>query len=135
MLVETRLFTLRVEISLPDLQTPIMVRWGVFVSRAERRLTRAQSTPARRRLLRDFRKMSKEPTPGISAAPLPNDIMTWNAVIFGPTDTPWEGGTFRLAVTFDEDFPNKAPKVVFLTKVFHPNGASRAAGAALRRSP
>ena len=44
-----------------------------------------------------------------------------SAVIFGPDDTPWEGGTFKLSLTFTEDYPNKAPQVKFITKMFHPN--------------
>ena len=59
---------------------------------------------------------------GISGAPCDNNIMLWNAVIFGPEDTPWEGGTFKLQLQFSEDYPNKAPKVRFLSKMFHPNG-------------
>ena len=47
--------------------------------------------------------------------------MLWQAVIFGPDDTPWEGGTFKLVLEFTEDYPNKAPSVRFLTKMFHPN--------------
>jgi ubiquitin-conjugating enzyme E2 A len=49
--------------------------------------------------------------------------MLWNAVIFGPEDTPWEGGTFKLTLTFTEDYPNKAPTVRFESKMFHPNSA------------
>ena len=45
----------------------------------------------------------------------------WNAVIFGPEGTEWEGGVFRLIMEFLEDYPNKPPKVKFLTKMFHPN--------------
>lgn len=37
--------------------------------------------------------------------------MEWKAVIFGPDDTVWEGGTFSLTMLFDEDYPNKAPVV------------------------
>merc|ERR1712129_289589 len=48
-------------------------------------------------------------------------IMLWDAVIFGPDDSPWEGGTFKLSMAFSEDYPNKAPKVKFITKMFHPN--------------
>jgi len=29
---------------------------------------------------------------GIIASPLEDNIMSWQAVIFGPEDTPWEGG-------------------------------------------
>lgn len=73
------------------------------------------------RLIKDFKKMSTDPPQGISATPLENNIMEWNAVIFGPEDTPWEGGTFKLSISFNEDYPNKPPKVKFLTKMFHPN--------------
>ncbi|KAL9644237.1 hypothetical protein ABK040_005698 [Willaertia magna] len=79
------------------------------------------STPCKRRLMRDFKKMSNDPPQGISATPKENDIMFWDAVIFGPEDTPWEGGTFKLTISFTEDYPNKPPKVKFLTKMFHPN--------------
>lgn len=50
-----------------------------------------------------------------------NNILVWQAVIFGPDDTPWEGGTFKLLLEFTEDYPNKAPSVRFITKMFHPN--------------
>jgi len=33
----------------------------------------------------------------------------------------WEGGTFTLSLKFTEDYPNVAPDVKFVTKVFHPN--------------
>lgn len=36
-------------------------------------------------------------------------------------DTSWEGGTFKLLLTFSEDYPNKPPVVKFVTKIFHPN--------------
>ncbi|KAG6492433.1 hypothetical protein ZIOFF_047396 [Zingiber officinale] len=50
------------------------------------------STPARKRLMRDFKRLQQDPPAGISGAPHDNNIMLWNAVIFGPDDTPWDGG-------------------------------------------
>jgi hypothetical protein len=47
--------------------------------------------------------------------------MLWQAVMFGPDDTPWEGGTFNLLMEFGEDYPNKPPKVRFACNIFHPN--------------
>lgn len=47
--------------------------------------------------------------------------MIWNAVIFGPHDTPFEDGTFKLTIEFTEEYPNKPPTVRFVSKVFHPN--------------
>ena len=41
------------------------------------------STPARRRLMRDFKRIQKDPPDGVSAAPNDNNIMIWHAVIFG----------------------------------------------------
>jgi ubiquitin-conjugating enzyme E2 A len=65
--------------------------------------------------------------------------MLWNAVIFGPgalifyfrchhiltfyeiAETPFEDGTFKLLLHFDESYPNKPPTVKFLSRMFHPN--------------
>merc|ERR1719461_1453673 len=79
------------------------------------------STPSKRRLMRDFRRLQNDPPHGISASPLQDNIMQWDAVIFGPDDSEFEGGTFKLNLSFTEDYPNKAPKVKFITKMFHPN--------------
>ncbi|KAK6913227.1 Ubiquitin-conjugating enzyme E2, partial [Dillenia turbinata] len=79
------------------------------------------STPARKRLMRDFKRLQQDPPAGISGAPHDNNIMLWNAVIFGPDDTPWDGGTFKLTLQFTEDYPNKPPTVRFISRMFHPN--------------
>lgn len=79
------------------------------------------TTPARKRLIRDFRKLKNDPPSGISGAPCDNNIMRWNAVIFGPEETAWEGGTFKLVLEFTEEYPNKPPSVKFVSKLFHPN--------------
>ena len=66
-------------------------------------------------------RLQKDPPSGVTGSPMDTNIMMWQAVIFGPDDTPWEGGTFKLVLEFTEDYPNKAPQVKFLTKMFHPN--------------
>lgn len=58
------------------------------------------STAARRRLMRDFKRLQEDPPEGVSGAPGENNIMVWNAVIFGPHDTPFEDGTFKLMVSW-----------------------------------
>ncbi|GHJ88892.1 hypothetical protein NliqN6_5294 [Naganishia liquefaciens] len=79
------------------------------------------STIARRRLVRDLKRLKTEVPEGISAFPKPENIMLWNAVIVGPADTPFAGGTFRLIMTFEETYPNRPPSVKFVSKMFHPN--------------
>jgi len=79
------------------------------------------ATPAKRRLMRDFKKLQDDPPSGISGAPMENNIMQWHAIIFGPQDTPFEDGTFELILQFSEEYPNKPPIVKFVSKMFHPN--------------
>merc|ERR1712141_155376 len=79
------------------------------------------STTARRRLMRDFKRLQEDPPEGVSGAPGENNIMVWNAVILGPHETPFEDGTFKLMMEFCEEYPNKPPRVKFLSRMFHPN--------------
>ena len=72
----------------------------------------------------DFRKLKKEQPVGVYASPTQDDIMAWHAVIIGPEGTAWAGGTFRLALKFNEEYPAKPPNVKFITKMFHPNSTS-----------
>ena len=86
--------------------------------------------------------MQTDPPAGVSASPIQDNVMTWyaserprkdrlhlatklishrNAVIIGPADTPFEDGTFRLVMHFEEQYPNKPPGVKFISQMFHPN--------------
>ena len=57
----------------------------------------------------------------LSATPSEDNLFKWDAMIFGPADTIWEGGIFQLKMIFSDEYPNKAPSVKFVTKMFHPN--------------
>ncbi|KAG2595204.1 hypothetical protein PVAP13_5KG059287 [Panicum virgatum] len=92
-------------------------RGGICIVQGHPRM----STPARKRLMRDFKRLMQDPPAGISGAPQDNNILLWNAVIFGPDDTPWDGGTFKLTLQFTEEYPNKPPTVRFVSRMFHPN--------------
>lgn len=39
----------------------------------------------------------------------------------GPEESPFEGGVFKLELFLPEDYPMSAPKVRFITKIYHPN--------------
>lgn len=50
-----------------------------------------------------------------------DDLTHWTAVIKGPSDTSYEKGIFKLDISFPSNFPFQAPKIKFLTKIYHPN--------------
>ncbi|EED44683.1 ubiquitin-conjugating enzyme E2 [Enterocytozoon bieneusi H348] len=80
------------------------------------------STPAKRRLLKDLEEITQSSiVHNIFAEPLENDLYTWVAVITGPRDSIYEGGFFSLVLLFDEEYPQHAPEVSFISKMFHPN--------------
>ena len=76
---------------------------------------------AEKRLLRDFKKIQQEKSKMYAVAIDGDNIMKWNAVIFGPEGTDWEGGVFKLTFEFTSDYPQLPPTVKFVTIPFHPN--------------
>lgn len=65
--------------------------------------------------------MLAEPVPGIKAEPDEGNARYFHVVIAGPQDSPFEGGTFKLELFLPEEYPMAAPKVRFMTKIYHPN--------------
>ena len=65
--------------------------------------------------------MIAEPVPGIRAEPDESNARYFHVVIAGPQDSPFEGGTFKLELFLPEEYPMAAPKVRFMTKIYHPN--------------
>ena len=77
---------------------------------------------AKKRLEKELTNFNKEEQEGLTAGPVDDsDLFKWEASLTGPEDSPYEGGTFALNIEFPKDYPYKPPKVVFTTKVFHPN--------------
>ncbi|KAK9449394.1 ubiquitin-conjugating enzyme/RWD-like protein [Limtongia smithiae] len=80
------------------------------------------SQQAMRRIGREFTDITAHPSPHYTAAPRSDeDIFNWEIVLFGPKDTPYEGGTFKLDLKLPQGYPFNPPILVFTTKIFHPN--------------
>ena len=77
---------------------------------------------ALKRIQREILDLQKAPVPGVSAGPESQDsIFNWCATIFGPENTPFEGGVFYLKVRFPANYPFSPPRLQFTTKIYHPN--------------
>ena len=77
---------------------------------------------ALRRIEREYIEIQNDPPSNCSAGPEnQNDLFKWEGVIFGPADSPFTGGVFRLKIIFPTDYPFKSPTITFTTKIYHPN--------------
>ena len=71
----------------------------------------------RTRLLKELSSRSEE----FKLQPVADDLTHWTAIIPGPEATPFEGGRFTLDFRLPENYPFSSPKVIFKTRIFHPN--------------
>eukprot|EP00178_Gracilaria_changii_P019137 TRINITY_DN55659_c0_g1_i1.p1 TRINITY_DN55659_c0_g1~~TRINITY_DN55659_c0_g1_i1.p1 ORF type:complete len:147 (+),score=32.13 TRINITY_DN55659_c0_g1_i1:18-458(+) len=76
---------------------------------------------ALKRLAKEQKKIAAEPPVGCTAGPIDEDLFHWEATVFGPQKTAFEGGLFMLKLDVPSDYPFKPPKVRFQTRIYHPN--------------
>lgn len=82
------------------------------------------STPAGqiRRITKEFQELAKENKDDFYANPVTEgNVYNWVAVISGPPDSVYEGFKYKLHIEFTNEYPFKAPKIKFITPIYHPN--------------
>ena len=73
------------------------------------------------RIMKETQRLAAEPIVGIYAQPSETNARHFFVKIAGPSDSPYEGGLFALELFLPEEYPLVAPKVLFRTKIYHPN--------------
>ncbi|OQV05815.1 hypothetical protein CLAIMM_10484 isoform 2 [Cladophialophora immunda] len=74
-----------------------------------------------KRIVKETERLMAEPVPGISAVPHEDNLRYFDVSIHGPSQSPYEGGVFKLELFLPDDYPMTPPKIRFLTKIYHPN--------------
>lgn len=74
-----------------------------------------------KRIVKETQRLNSEPVPGITAVPHSDNLRYFDVTLDGPIDTPYEGGVFKLELFLPQDYPMEAPRLRFLTRIYHPN--------------
>ena len=73
------------------------------------------------RISREIAQLQKKPIDEATFEFNDSDMYIMTCTIIGANDTPYEGGKFKIAISLPKEYPIKPPRVLFMTKIFHPN--------------
>ena len=73
------------------------------------------------RIVKESKNITTDPVPGIKFTPDQTNFRHFFISVEGPEGTCYQGGHFSLELLLPEDYPMSPPKVIFDTKIYHPN--------------
>ncbi|KAI0811158.1 ubiquitin-conjugating enzyme [Irpex lacteus] len=75
---------------------------------------------SQRRIQKELADLSRKPLEGVSVEIQDDNMFIWKCSIKAADTSPYRGGKYHFTLTLPENFPFKAPSVVFSTKIYHP---------------
>lgn len=66
---------------------------------------------AQKRLTREYKTISENPPPYITAHPSESNILEWHYIITGPEETPYHGGQYWGTLMFPPNYPFAPPAI------------------------
>ncbi|KAK5052062.1 hypothetical protein LTR84_002866 [Exophiala bonariae] len=78
-----------------------------------------------RRIAKDLADIRGDTNSQIFAEAIGDNITNLRGSFKGPSGTPYEGGTYEVAINIPNEYPFKPPVMKFTTKIWHPNISSQ----------
>lgn len=73
------------------------------------------------RIRKEIKKVIDDPPPCISVGVDKSNFRYLTVQMAGPSNTPYEGGIFKLELFLPDEYPIAPPRARFLTRIYHPN--------------
>lgn len=78
-----------------------------------------------RRIAKELADIRADSLSKINAETIGDSLTNLKGSFSGPPGTPYEGGTYEVAITIPNEYPFKPPVMKFTTKIWHPNVSSQ----------
>ncbi|CAN0875464.1 Ubiquitin-conjugating enzyme E2 D1 [Linum grandiflorum] len=96
----------------------------LFRTSTKSSIKKSRKTSPEKRINKEIKRARDQDIPShcsFGLAEDDDDIFKLQGAIFGPAQTPYEGGVFFLSIHIPKSYPYIPPKIKFITKVYHPN--------------
>lgn len=78
-----------------------------------------------RRISKEIEDCQKQDTSNLQVEIVGDSLNHLIGAFHGPTETPYEGGLFKIDIKIPTDYPFRPPIMKFITKIYHPNISSQ----------